>query len=121
MRVDALALAQQPKDPLHRSGLAYLEALLGLPMVWVPPGPFLMGSDKGRDPQAFDDELPQHQVMLPGYWVGRYPVTAAQFRAFVEVSGYHKDSLKGADDRPVGRVTWHDALAFCRWLSERTG
>ncbi len=124
VRVEALALAQQPGDPLHRSGLAYLEALLGLPMVWVPPGPFLMGSDKGRGPQADDDELPQHEVTLPGYWIGRYPVTVAQFRAFVEASDYKPrdpNSLAGSDDHPAVYVTWHDALAFCRWLSERTG
>jgi len=100
------------------------EGILSQPMVWVPPGPFLMGSDKGRDPQAYDDELPQHRVMLPGYWIGRYPVTVAQFRAFVEASGYQpkdSDSLNGPDNHPVVYVTWHDALPFCRWLSERTG
>jgi len=124
VRAEALALAQQPEHPLHRSGLAYLEALLGQPMVWVPPGPFLMGSDKRRDAQAFNDELPQHEVILPGYWIGRYPVTAAQFRAFVQASGYKpgsRHSLQGPDDHPVVWVTSHDALAFCRWLSERAG
>ncbi len=100
------------------------EKILGQPMVWVPPGLFLMGSDKARDSQAYDSELPQHEVTLPGYWIGRYPVTMAQFRAFVKASGYKPkdaDSLNGPDDHPVTRVTWHDALAFCHWLSERTG
>ena len=63
-------------------------------------------------------------MTLPGYWIGRYPVTVAQFRAFVEASDYRpsdEDSLKGPDDHPVVRVTWHNTLAFCRWLSERTG
>jgi formylglycine-generating enzyme required for sulfatase activity len=124
VRAQALALAQQPEQPLHRSGLAYLEALLGLPVVWVPPGPFLMGSDKARDPQARDNELPQRELTLPGYWIGRYPVTVAQFWAFVEASGHRPkdpDSLKGPDDHPVVNVTWYDALAFCRWLTERAG
>jgi formylglycine-generating enzyme required for sulfatase activity len=124
VQAEVLALAQRPEDALYRSGLAYLEALLGQPMVWVPPGPFLMGSDKRRDAEANDDELPQHEVILPGYWIGRYPVTGAQFRAFAEASGHepqHPDSLKGPDDDPVVNVTWYDALAFCRWLSERAG
>jgi formylglycine-generating enzyme required for sulfatase activity len=124
VRVEALAPAQQSEHSLHRAGLAYLEALLGLPMVWVPPGPFLMGSDKGRDSQAYDAELPQHKVTLPGYWIGRYPVTVAQFRAFVEASEYRPadaDCLKGPDDHPVVYVDWRDALAFCRWLSKKTG
>jgi formylglycine-generating enzyme required for sulfatase activity len=92
-------------------------------MVWVPPGPFLMGSDKARDPQAFNDELPQHKVTLSGYWIGRHPVTVAQFRAFIEISGHQPaepKSLKGPDDHPVVYVTWYEAVAFCRWLGERT-
>jgi len=124
VRAQALALAQRPEHSLHRSGLAYLEALLGQPMVWVPPGPLLMGSDKERDSHAQVGELPQHEVTLLGYWIGRYPVTVAQFRPFVEPRGRRladSDSLKGPDDHPVVNVTWHDALAFCRWLSERAG
>lgn len=70
-----------------------------------------MGSDKARDAQAFDNELPQHTVTLPGYWIGKTPVTAAQFRAFAQVSGH----------RPVRWVTWHDARAYCRWLSRASG
>jgi len=123
LRLAALRyLVERPGDPLCQQ--VPWEEVLGQPMVWIPPGPFLMGSDKGKDPQAFDDELPQHRVTLPGYWIERYPVTVAQFRAFVEASG-HKlqdpDSLKGPGDHPVLRVPWYDALAFCRWLSERVG
>ena len=100
------------------------EEILGQPMVWVPPGPFLMGSDKARDPQAGDDELPQHTVTLPGYWIGRYPVTVARFKAFVAQSGYRPsdaDSLQGPDDHPMVNVSWRDALAYCRWLADRSG
>jgi formylglycine-generating enzyme required for sulfatase activity len=124
VRAEAMTLAQQPEHSLHQSGLAYLEALMGQPMVWVPPGPFLMGSDKERDILAYDRELRQHEVTLPGYWIGRYPVTVAQFRAFAEPSGYEprdSASLKGTDDHPMVNVTWHDGLTFCRWLSGRTG
>ncbi len=133
--VDAL---QSTDRRLWRAALRYLIAqrddslcqqvpwgkILGQPMAWVPPGSFLMGSDKARDSQAYDDELPQHKVALSGYWIGRYPVTVVQFRAFVKASGYkphNADSLNGPDDHPVTRVTWHDALAFCHWLSKRTG
>ena len=122
-RAQALTSAQQPEHPSHQSGLDYLEALCGQPMCWVPSGSFLMGSDKVRDPQAQDREFPQHQVTLPGYWIGRYPVTVSQFRAFVKASGYQPTdtgSLRGRGNHPVAVVTWHDALAFCNWLSEQT-
>ncbi|MCP4539005.1 MAG: SUMF1/EgtB/PvdO family nonheme iron enzyme [Chloroflexi bacterium] len=100
------------------------EEMLGQPMAWVPSGPFPMGSDKEKDAQAHDNELPQHEVTLPRYWIGRYPVTVAQFRAFIEDSGYKledSESLDGQDDHPVVKVTWYDAVAFCRWISEKTG
>ncbi len=77
-----------------------------------------MGSDKARDPEADDYELPQHTVTLPGYWIGRYPVTVARFKAFV-TEGVYKPaeaySLKGRDDHPVVDVSWDDARAYCEW------
>ena len=62
-------------------------------IVWceVPAGPFLMGSDKEKDPDAFDDELPQHEVILPTFYISRYPVTNAQFDAFVTAGGYRQE------------------------------
>jgi formylglycine-generating enzyme required for sulfatase activity len=46
-----------------------------------------MGSLAG-DEEAYDDERPQHSVVLPDYWISRYPLTNAQFRHFVEGDGY---------------------------------
>ncbi|MCL4299459.1 MAG: SUMF1/EgtB/PvdO family nonheme iron enzyme [Anaerolineae bacterium] len=88
----------------------------------VPPGSFLRGSPD-EDDLAYDNEKPLRKVNLRyGYWLGRYPVTVAQFRAFVEASGYKpkdKDSLAGLPTHPVTSVTWHEALEFCRWLTRR--
>jgi formylglycine-generating enzyme required for sulfatase activity len=57
-------------------------------MVWVPPGWFWMGSDEamGIDPQP--NSAPVHQVWVDGFWMDRTEVTNAQFRAFVEATGY---------------------------------
>jgi formylglycine-generating enzyme required for sulfatase activity len=54
--------------------------------VYVPAGEFLMGSS-GSDPQADDDENPQHTVYLDGYWIGQTEVTNAQFGEFIEAGG----------------------------------
>jgi formylglycine-generating enzyme required for sulfatase activity len=109
-------------DPRFRPDAWYLPDEPRLGFVEIPAGPFLMGSDKQRDPQASDDELPQHQVTLPTYYIARYPVTVAQFQTFVDESG-HKvsalDSLRSLPNHPVVNVTWHDALAYCEWLTER--
>jgi len=89
----------------------------------IPPGSFWMGSGDD-DSMARENEKPQRSIDVPyGYGIGRYPVTVAQFRLFVEQSGYRgyynddlTDALEEPDNRPVRYVTWHDALAFCRWL-----
>ncbi len=53
----------------------------------VPAGPFWMGS--GDDPDASDNEQPLHQVEIPyDFWIGRYPVTNAQFAEFTAAGGY---------------------------------
>ncbi len=55
--------------------------------VEVPAGPFLMGStDDEKD--AYDDERPQHTLDLPAFWIGRYPVTHAQYQPFLAAGGY---------------------------------
>jgi len=86
----------------------------------VPAGPFQMGSD---GPEAPSYEHPRHECGLPyHYEIGRYPITVVQFREYVESSGQQPgdtDSLKGAANEPVVWVSWHEALAFCRWLTER--
>jgi formylglycine-generating enzyme required for sulfatase activity len=109
-------------DPRFRADAWYLpgDPLLGF--VEIPAGAFLMGSDKERDSEAFDDEMPQHKVHLPRYFIGRYPVTVAQFRAFVEDSGYRPGEercLWGVLNHPVVNVSWEEALNYCDWLTER--
>ena len=97
-------------DPRFDPDLWFLprEPLLGF--VEVPAGPFRMGEGK---------EV--HEVELPAFYMARHPVTVAQFRAFVSESGHEVASraLAGVANHPVADVTWHDAVAYCRWLTER--
>jgi formylglycine-generating enzyme required for sulfatase activity len=88
----------------------------------VPPGPFMLGSPD-EDELARDNEKPLHPFDLPyGYWLGRYPVTVAQWQIFVTETGHtptDKDSLADPPNRPVRYVTWYEAVKFCEWLTER--
>src|SRR6266542_1798148 len=54
-------------------------------MVWIPGGEFTMGSN---EPYASRAEGPAHRVRLDGFWIDETDVTNAQFRAFVEATGY---------------------------------
>lgn len=109
-------------DPRFREDAWYLpdEPLLGF--IGISSGKFLMGSNKKIDRDAADDELQQHELTLPMFYMSRYPVTVSQFRAFVEASGHkldHEESLQGVPNHPVVYVTWHDAIAYCEWLTQR--
>jgi formylglycine-generating enzyme required for sulfatase activity len=97
-------------DPRFRADAWYLpdEPLLGF--VEIPEGSFVMG--EGND---------QQELSLPTYYIARYPVTVTQFRVFVEDSDFQPgdpDSLRGVDNHPVVWVSWHEALAYCDWLTQ---
>jgi formylglycine-generating enzyme required for sulfatase activity len=98
-------------------------------MILIPAGEFLMGSDPGKDRGALDDEQPQHTVYLPDYYIAKAPVTNAQYAAFVQVTQHMPpihwpkalEPQPGKENHPVVEVTWHDAVAYCRWLASITG
>jgi formylglycine-generating enzyme required for sulfatase activity len=133
VRVSLLWLTPSPSETARReprrlqsSGAPdrFRKDALGLPnepllgFVEIPAGEFLMGSNKSRDPQAENDELPQHKVTLPSYFMGRYEVTVAQFKAFLDATTNtaHPNALAGPDDSPVQYVSWSSALAYATWL-----
>lgn len=75
---------------------------------FVPPGPFCMGSDEDN-PIEKDAERPLHQVdIADGYWLGRFPVTNAQFAEFVAARGYHQEAY------------WAEAAAEGLWREGET-
>jgi hypothetical protein len=117
----ALAALGDPRFDAERWYLPR-EPMLGF--VEVPAGAFPMGSDEKADPGSFRDEVPQHEVTVPAFWMARLPVTVCQFRSFVAASDYvpaEASSLEGAANLPVSSVTWDDAMAYCRWLGEDCG
>ncbi len=87
-----------------------------LQMVAISGGSFLMGSPP-EEAERFDSESPQHLVNVPAFFMGKYPVTQAQYQA---IMGTNPANFKG-DKRPVEQVTWDDAVEFCEKLSQSTG
>src|SRR6185295_13346622 len=71
-------------------------ALAGDPpaMRLIPAGEFTMGTD---DPESMPNERPSHRVKLDGFWIDEHDVTNAEFRKFVEATGYLTTAEKSID------------------------
>ncbi len=90
---------------------------VSLEMVAMPAGTFFMGTDDADPRRHGENEEPAHSVTVPEFYLGKFEVTQAQWRA---VMGTDPSHFKG-DDLPVDQVSWKDAQEFCRKLSELTG
>ena len=142
-RVEAANTLARLDDP--RPGVGVRDGVPDLVWCEIPAGDFTMGSVKGKalgqDPDAFEDETPQitYTKITRPYYLARYPITNAQFDAFVnDPEGFqnsqwwqglaqcdnqkHPPKAGGAFDlpnHPVVNVSWYQAVAFARWLDAR--
>lgn len=110
-------------------------------MVWIPPGNVRLG-------QAGIAE-PVHTVYVEGFYIDRYELSNAEFKAFIDAGGYqdstywnpvgwawrvangttlpnvwndpefHGGGIAGNEQFPVNGVTWWEADAYCRWAGKR--
>jgi formylglycine-generating enzyme required for sulfatase activity len=127
-----------------------IEDSIGVKLVRIPAGEFVMGSppdEKGRRA----DEPQRKVRLTRDFYLGQFEITRGQFRKFVEATGYRTEPERGVrggygvdeqtyqltgpdhryswrftgfaqtDEHPVVNVSWNDAIAFCRWLSEKEG
>ena len=117
--------------PRHRPHAAAASGRLGFEpeTVLIEAGAFWMGADDGGE-----FERPRQRVVLGAYEIGRYPVTHAQFAEFVRRTGLAiapemgwrlarlgQEPPEEKLDHPAAGMTWDEAVAYCRWLSEQTG
>jgi formylglycine-generating enzyme required for sulfatase activity len=158
------ARAHQDAWARHLGTPVELTNSIGMKLRLIPPGEFRMGStdaevealsrearERGLPNWMVEEiqvEAPARQVQIEQpYYLGKYEVTVAEFRQFVEATGFQTDGERSGDggwanhegkwvrrpehvwktpgawvasDRePVVQVSWNDAQAFCRWLSEK--
>ncbi len=82
----------------------------------------------GDDDSKYDEEKPCHRLHLDGFWIMKTPVTNAQWRTFVQATGYKTPKywsdgqIPAEKERhPVVEVNWHDAREYCHWLAAQIG
>ena len=94
---------------------------IGMQLAPIPPGSFAMGSPRGA-PDSSDDERPVRTVRITrAFYMAALPVTNRQYRQFrpEHKSPAYKAQTQDLGAQPVVGVSWHDAVAFCAWLSGR--
>lgn len=124
----------------HLSSKVRVENSIGMPLVLIPPGEFVMGSAECEE-GYWQGEGPPHLVRITRpFYLGARQVTVSEFARFVAETGYLTGTERSADptqgspnyswratgypqtgDHPVVHVTWQDAREFCRWLSKHEG
>jgi formylglycine-generating enzyme required for sulfatase activity len=112
-------IKRQARNQYYEDPLA--EGILPLRMLLISDGTFLMGSPEDELDRS-SSESPQHKVNVSSFFMGKYPVTQAQWRAVAALPQASQEldldpsHFKG-DKRPVEQVSWHDAVEFCARLS----
>jgi formylglycine-generating enzyme required for sulfatase activity len=144
-RVAAPSAGPPPVPGAEKNDKGYWQVLHpkdGAVMVYIPPGPFQMGSED------YDSEKPLQTIELDAFYIDKFPVTNAKFAQFVKATGYRTDaekkgaglvrigrrwkwvegadwkrpdgilSIEGRDDHPVCQLSFNDARAYCRWAGK---
>ncbi|KST69479.1 protein kinase [Mastigocoleus testarum BC008] len=94
----------------------YLGNNVTLDMVQIPGGEFFMGSPADEEKRS-DDESPLHKVTIKPFFIGKFPITQAQYQA---IMGDYSSGLKSGK-HPAESLSWNNANEFCQRLTEKTG
>ena len=120
-----------PRLQIHRRTIEvpffreWLNEQINIEMMQIPAGEFEMGSPP-EELERNEREGPVHSVKVGRFFMGKYPITQAQWRI---VASFPKINLElnpdpanfKGDDRPVEQISWYEAVEFCQRLSQETG
>lgn len=102
------------------AGTPYTDSTTGMEFVSIKGGCYQMGDSVGDgDP----NERPVHEVCVSDFSMGKFEVTNAQFKKFrpQHNSGKSQNASLDEDNQPVVNVSWEEAVAFSKWLSQQSG
>lgn len=105
---------------VSRAENSFTEPTTGMEFALIKGGCFEMGDSVG---DGDINERPVHEACVSDFYLGKYEVTNAQFKKFSP--GHNSNTREGSqltgDQQPVVSVSWEDAAAYAKWLSEKTG
>jgi eukaryotic-like serine/threonine-protein kinase len=112
--------------PTLGAGEVLTRTIDSMRMRFVPEGQFMMGASEG-DPDASDDEKPQHLVELSAFWMDETEVTTDQYKACVAAGAceapytriMYDNPAKG--NHPMTFISWEQAEIYCQWVGDETG
>lgn len=116
----AMGAGEVPTNSTSPAAPIELTGKDGAPMVVIPEGPFIMGSNDGAG-----NERPEHKVYLEQYAIDKFEVTIGRYAKFLGAakhaspSAWDDDSVTAAGDRPAVGLSWLDAEAYCKWAGKR--
>jgi formylglycine-generating enzyme required for sulfatase activity len=93
-------------------------------MIWIPGGSYYAGAGP-NDPDASSDELPLRPIFLDGFYIDTFPITNAQYWAFVAASGYQTEGTwqayytPGLENYPARGISYTDASGYASWCGKR--
>lgn len=95
----------------------------GMQLAYIPAGEFVMGSAE-NDPDAADDEKPQHNVYLDAYWIDKTEVTNGMYNQCLEEGActlpvLPSEAFYQEPNQPVQGLAWTQAAAYCAWAGRR--
>ncbi|MGD9727213.1 MAG: formylglycine-generating enzyme family protein [Nitrospiraceae bacterium] len=92
----------------------------GAPLILIPAGRFLMGSETGEA-----DEQPIHPIELDAFYIDKYEITVSRYARFLHARRPEQPFLwaqaarRGQGRKPVIGVDWFDAKEYCEWIGRR--
>jgi formylglycine-generating enzyme required for sulfatase activity len=116
-------------DRQYKQDWQYVETLasdLSIELIKIPAGSFLMGTLKNEEAKSPDVERPQHPVNIAEFYLGKYPITQAQWQFGASLPKIDQEldpqpSYFKRENLPVEKVSWPEAIEFCTRLSQHTG
>jgi formylglycine-generating enzyme required for sulfatase activity len=113
---EAFELSPPPSPSAPTAG-DYHDSALGIDMIFVKGGAFVMGATAEQGSDSYNDEKPVHEVILSDFYICKHAVTQKLWK---QAMGNNPSKFKG-DDLPVERVSWKDAQIFLSKLKQMTG